>query len=1227
MKNKNSIILRIGLFSCVIIFPLISLCFAEAKPSFYKNDAIFSTRPKETVSSQIIARFGPVGFAIELVQPAFKMKINRIEENSPAAKTGQLKVGQFIQSINGQVLKDIDPRIELVEILNKAESSDGVIELVVKDTLDSELKIVEVKIPVLGSYSKSWPLNCKKSDAIVRNFSTYLKNNAWKTGASELNGPAMLFMLSTGDKGDLEVVREWIKRTIDFYKTNPAPFKNWKIGYGGVPLAEYYLRTGDKAILPVIQKFADLAKQHNYLGGWAHGGTGLFKYMNGGHMNAAGTHVISFLLLAKECGVDVDEKTLQTSLKQFYRFAGRGLNPYGDGRPETGFVDNGRCGSLALAMAAAASLTPNGENSLYMRASEAAAMKSFYTTCWMNHGHTGGGIGEVWRSAAMGLLYEKRPKQYRDFMDNRKWFYNLSRRYDGSFGILGGGRYDSSSFWSYTMGLSYTIPRKTLRISGAPKSKFCIEHKLPSRPWGNETDDVFLSLKASKDKNGKIQNVENETLQINGAIKVLKILANKEVSEDTVRMYAHHQDTALRKAAAQCAAGMTPTYMFTVPSKKALFPNLVTEFLESADPRVRWTGAYSVSIIPEELLTPKNVSLLFAMVNNPAESWWVVDRALLTLAKAKPEKIAPHVDRLLFFLDHEEWWLRNSALSVLLPVMADKRFYKKIFKTLSKVIGENQRYSTLGPLRYLNSYLEKADSDVQKTALKMFAEAYTKFAPNKQIREVPNISGQKNHLELMANYISSYPGGLDELLKVSKKRFPDEKLPHKNIFLKKLGTDEISEIVKKAVNPIVLENLIPEHVARNYETLVKHREKKLQSNYPGGRKDSVDQLVSLYKKAGVSGYDWKLFGPNLRQAEWYYYTFDPIKKEQKAWDSMVSRFRRVTMPEGLKQWFSINFDPQKAGWKKGRSAFGQFMGVIPENKWTCTGPGCYCGTKINTLWDKEILLFRGKVKLPKMRNGFRYRLLVNDGNHVGTGGGYTVYVNGKIFTRGGIPKRGLGGLPKGAFITEKEIASFSDKEVDIAVISFIRYNRSYQYKPRVKEPQGRISLHFEEMKIPPFAYEQVMKAAKMVPMLSAEWQARQFLTADEKDQDGDASAKFKYKGDFLSNPTIVGEWQTVGMIDKLEDFDVSKTLLMGRPDFRRLTLNKDGSTNIPTRLWTGFKLLNLNRFEVSRIKHQKINKKEYLFIELGKFGGATGKTVGWTTPWHVMIRKSQEEKK
>ncbi|MGB1131096.1 MAG: DUF6288 domain-containing protein, partial [Haloferula sp.] len=441
----------------VMLAGAMGLATAE-ESSFYKETPLFSTAPDPTKSLQSIDRFGPVGIGIDLIHPVFTMRVKNVEEGSPAEATGRLKPGQIIETINGEALKDIDPRIQLGRILAKAEASDGVIKLAIQGESDP----VTVKIPVLGAYSDTWPLNCKKSDRIVREAAD------WIAGGDKerygLGHIGLIFLLSTGEDKDLEVVREWAR-------TEPAHSYAWYLGYGGIPLTECYLRTGDPVILENIQKWVDSAVKGQYLDAWP-GRSGTLTDYGGGHLNAAGTSVLTFLLLAKECGAEVPDHALLGALRHFYRYAGRGNNPYGDDRPYTGFVDNGKNGLLALSMAAAANLTPDGEDSVYARARDICAMKGFYLSTYMLHGHTGGGIGEIWRSAAMGLLFERKPAQYREFMDERQWHYDLSRRYDGSFGILGGGSGYDREKWGVAFPLAYTMPRKTLRIAGAPPTKY-----------------------------------------------------------------------------------------------------------------------------------------------------------------------------------------------------------------------------------------------------------------------------------------------------------------------------------------------------------------------------------------------------------------------------------------------------------------------------------------------------------------------------------------------------------------------------------------------------------------------------------------------------------------------------------------------------------------------------------------------------------------------------------
>jgi hypothetical protein len=63
---------------------LIALCLASAPTiaaeSFYSGPTFFSQRPDETKSLTTIDRFGPVGMAIDLIPPAFTMRVKRIDQ-------------------------------------------------------------------------------------------------------------------------------------------------------------------------------------------------------------------------------------------------------------------------------------------------------------------------------------------------------------------------------------------------------------------------------------------------------------------------------------------------------------------------------------------------------------------------------------------------------------------------------------------------------------------------------------------------------------------------------------------------------------------------------------------------------------------------------------------------------------------------------------------------------------------------------------------------------------------------------------------------------------------------------------------------------------------------------------------------------------------------------------------------------------------------------------------
>ena len=1163
------------------------------KDSYYEANPLFHFYPNEKGAQYIIKRFGPVGMGIELIQPAFTMRVYSIEPGSPAEATGELKKGQIVESINGVTLKDLDPRVILGNLITEIEATDGLVKLMVKDKRNAKAEEVVVKIPVLGAYRDTWPMNCKKSDQIVRNFADFLAR------VNRPNWGAALFLLSTGEGKDLEVVCSWFKDKLSKDRKGYP----WDIGYSGPAVCEYYLRTGDESVLPAIKSMADHLKKTIYNGSWAGRGGVPFKYMGGGHMNAAGVHCVTFLLLAKECGVDVDEHTLQTSLHHFYRFAGRGNTPYGDGLPEGGFVDNGKVGGLALAMAAAASLTPEGENSIYAKARDICATKSFYSTSWLFHGHTGGGIGEIWRGAAMGLMKDKRPTQYRSFMKERRWVYELSRRYDGSFGIAGGHRYDVAGnvgrCWGNYFPLVYTVLRKKLRIYGAPPTQYCKTYQLPKCLWGNAADDAFYSLKPGEYKPGKVQDLSKEEIPTDASWPILRRVSNPEVSDDVLLMYAHHIDQGIRAATARTI-------------NRQARDHLIVELLKSRAPRARHAGAAAISgqfkggPLPVERLTDEMVDLLAGMLNDPAESWWGVHRAMEALRLARPELIAPHVDRLAYWLEHDEWWLRKAALTALTPVVADRRFYKKILPIVGEMVANNERAVALAPVGGIVRSLQTAEPEVQQFAVKVFGEAYSDFPTTLAAPGGQDMQQAVSYLlRSVSGALAGMPGGFDKLYTVAQKRFPGETLPHKEFYLK-ADTSWFGPKVQEAFLPLLKEELIPEYIGR-------HRANLLAEIAGTGRRPVLKGLTDLCRKAGIHDYNWKLWGPARDEIKWDYYTYDP--REEKLW-TKGWRWRKVTWPEGMENWFAPQFDVKKAGWKSGIAPFANKEGKLEPMSTHCTMSFCGCAEPPNTLWEKEVLLMRAEIKVPPVREGCRYRLLVGGRSHVFGGDGTDVWIDGKYKSSGrnrpsipGVGKR-QGAKPWGFVISNELKKEFEHGTITLAATGFLRKHHKSGILSNYQ------SFWFEEMKLPSIGEKEIIKSAAVVPMLSMAWQEKQDPDSAELQSDDDF---FRWDGKFVANPPVLGAWQVIHQVKAIDEFTTDvKRLNPGRPPFRSITFKDGGKTDDLLRIWSGDILMDLARNQALKMTLKTIGENDYLFVEAGGFSKRN--PVGWKPPLYVLKR-------
>jgi alpha-galactosidase len=266
-----------------------------------------------------------------------------------------------------------------------------------------------------------------------------------------------------------------------------------------------------------------------------------------------------------------------------------------------------------------------------------------------------------------------------------------------------------------------------------------------------------------------------------------------------------------------------------------------------------------------------------------------------------------------------------------------------------------------------------------------------------------------------------------------------------------------------ALAPIILDGIAPSYInnPRYSAALLAEANGERPPRASQFLQGAMYGLLNCYKAAGIDDYDWHTFGPDLRDLKWDYFSFEPKEAMPK---EKANRYRKVTYPEGMANWFAPDFDAAKAGWKSSLPPFGQLDGKLEPLGQCERGSSCGCGEKPKTLWEKEVLLLRGTFDIPPLKDGYRYRIVVGGSNHVMSGEGYAIYANGKLLAESttGVPNR-AGGQPRGGHIYKDLRGEFKGPKVTIAATTFLQFNK----KGEVIPPRGHITLWIEEQKIPP----------------------------------------------------------------------------------------------------------------------------------------------------------------
>ncbi len=412
---------------------------------------------------------GPTGlrgwmFCDKLVTTdARQIAITAVDQRSPA--DGAFAVGDVILGV-GRKAFSYDPRTEFGKAITAAESEQGGGKLAITRWRAGRVDEVELKLPVLGSFSPTAPYDCPKSRRVLE--------RGLKVLAARMEHPDYqatedaiprslnaLALLAGGDAEYLPLVQREAKWAADF---RTRDFQTWYYGYVMIFLAEYAKATGDDSVLPGLRRLAKQAADgQSAVGSWGH----TFALPDGrlqgyGMMNSPGLPLTIGMVLARDAGVDDAEVAhaidLSTRLIRFY--VGKGAVPYGDHPAwiET-HEDNGKCGMAAV---------------LFHLLGEANSAEYFTRMAVASHGserdcgHTGNYFNMLWSLPAIAHAGPNATGKWTDEFGG--WYHDLARRWDGSFVHQGPPEPDHDSYhgWDATGAylLAYALPKKKIALTG-----------------------------------------------------------------------------------------------------------------------------------------------------------------------------------------------------------------------------------------------------------------------------------------------------------------------------------------------------------------------------------------------------------------------------------------------------------------------------------------------------------------------------------------------------------------------------------------------------------------------------------------------------------------------------------------------------------------------------------------------------------------------------------------
>lgn len=626
--------------------------------------------------------WGPIGVFAQLY-PEY-LVVDSIEEGAPAESV--LKKGDRITAVGGERLRGSQQTL-FAEAIDKAESREGAGKLALTvvrpvDTNSAGAKgslpapmTVNLKIPVMGSYSPTAPYDCAKTDKLIRQAADAIVEHK----AYGRLGIGLLGLLATGEKPYIEHVGKVLKGSKKGRPNMYASKAAWGSSYRLLTTCEYYLLTRDKSMLPEIREYAvAIAEAQDAAGLWNHRGANPdanFGKLHGrlygyGAINQTSVALWIGLILSEKCGVKHEEvrNAIERTTARYSNWIGKGCLPYGNHQAmEHTLNNNGTSGSVAVGFR----LAGNKEGARYYGMLSTASHEELLA------GHAGPFFSTLWSGPGVNVVG---PHAATAYAKNTRWFRTLSRTGTGLYVFEGPTGARAGEYLGNTGSalLNLCLGRRAIYITGKEADK---------------------SIWMSPDRASAIARMGSENIFALDPPELIKRLSSplpKVRYEASEALALNADDAEVWPALRALLAGDSRdarigacTAIQALKLDEAVDHLLAILTDRKEDLWLREKAVMALMAIGEPARKCVPAMLEVIAQDEPQDPFDDLDRRLgMAMESLAPDPYELEIDKKVFYravrklLDHEHMWARTAGMRMLnnipledLPLIVDKMLY------------------------------------------------------------------------------------------------------------------------------------------------------------------------------------------------------------------------------------------------------------------------------------------------------------------------------------------------------------------------------------------------------------------------------------------------------------------------------------------------------------------------------------------------------------------------